>query len=410
MFDQHNPVTKIKTAKIFSCFRRFLNIILEIILLIAFTFIVFMLFLFSAKYLWLIFTSTPIGQTYMVIFEESCRTTNDVLNRDNIGLAMNLTLTSCAICLILGAILKFLHITRYLYSGRGFLGRTIFFGLPAVYIVAVYLQYRGDFTRIDTAFTVAIVPALCVFARCFKYTEEFVPEIADIIHRFQKQTDAFDYTEQKEDLLRGTVELRQKADTKQSVNESVYRPLKLKDIWEDYRVYIIAIPIIIVITTILSAISQKLIFNKVDYASAKEAPQIESPVVRPEASAPPAELTGSAQDWYGKALVLIDSTDRNDILKAIEYLNEAIRQKPDYVDAYRQRGAFYAKLDQYSLAIDDYDEVIRLKPRDGNLYSMRGNAYFALGKISLACSDAKKACTLGNCKLFKIAKGDGDCL
>lgn len=409
MIDPHNAAMKFKESKIYKYCRKLLNVITEVMVLIAFTFVFFMLLLYLAKYLWFIFTSTPVGQAYSTIFEESYRMTSDVLNRNLISLAMNLTLTACAICFIIGTIFKFLHITRYLYSGRGFLGRILFCGLPLTYLVALYLQYRGNFTRIDTACIVAVVPGLCLFARCFKYTDDFVPEMVDVISYFQKKESSVHDTQQpKEELLRGKDEL--KFVTKQKIDGSADRPLKLKDIWEDYRVYIIAIPVMIVITAILFTVAQKPIFNKMDFVSAKEAAQGDPPIVQTGLPAQPAKLTGSAQEWYGKATVLLKSPDRHDILKAIDYLSEAVRQKPDYADAYGQRGTLYAMLDHHELAINDYDIAIRLKPRDSNLYSMRGNAYFAVGKISLACSDAKKACAHGNCKLFEIAKSDGDCL
>jgi tetratricopeptide (TPR) repeat protein len=79
------------------------------------------------------------------------------------------------------------------------------------------------------------------------------------------------------------------------------------------------------------------------------------------------------------------------------------------VDAYRERGFFYAKLEQYELAINDYDEVIRLKPNDVSAYNMRGHAYFLQDNISLGCSDARKACALGNCKLLELTKSNGYC-
>ena len=48
--------------------------------------------------------------------------------------------------------------------------------------------------------------------------------------------------------------------------------------------------------------------------------------------------------------------------KAIEYLNNAIKLKPNYADAYHLRGNNYATLKQYQRAIEDYNEAIHLKP------------------------------------------------
>ena len=409
MSDRHNPEIKLKTSNIFKHIRKPLNIITEIILLIAFTVMIYVALLYFSKYLWIIFTATPVGQSYSSIFQENYRITNDVLNRGIIRLGLDLTLTACAICLIIGAVFKFLHITRYLYSGRGYVGRIIFFGLPLVYVVAVYAHYMGNFSHMDTALTVALVPTLCVFARCFKYADDVIPELADLMHGFRKPAGATN--NHKEEKGIGTDLPKRKEDTKQSTASYLDQPIRLQDVWNDYRVYITAIPIILIVTVVLFAISQKSFLTKTEDLAAVKAPEMKQAVAPPASvSGQPANITGTAEEWHGKALVLNNSADRNDILKAIECLDESIRLKPDYVNAYIKRGTFYAELDQYELAIGDYDEAIRRKPRDGNLYDMRGHAYFAQGRISLACSDAKKACALGNCQLLKIAKKDGDCL
>jgi hypothetical protein len=48
------------------------------------------------------------------------------------------------------------------------------------------MLYTGDFGQMDTAFTVAAVPTLCVFTGCFKLAEEFVPELVDVIDGLKK--------------------------------------------------------------------------------------------------------------------------------------------------------------------------------------------------------------------------------
>jgi hypothetical protein len=182
MPDLNQDQLKIKAAKFLQHFQKLLSRVSEIIVLIAFTVVAYTFLLYFAKYLWVIFTATHVGQTYAEIYRESYRITNDVLNRGIISLAINLALTSCVLCLIVGTIFKFLHIIQYFYSARGFFGRIIFTGLPLTYIVAIYMHYKGDFSHMDTAFTVALVPTLCIFAGCFRFAEEFVPDLFDVIN------------------------------------------------------------------------------------------------------------------------------------------------------------------------------------------------------------------------------------
>ncbi|MCX5815905.1 MAG: tetratricopeptide repeat protein [Proteobacteria bacterium] len=150
-----------------------------------------------------------------------------------------------------------------------------------------------------------------------------------------------------------------------------------------------------------------------------------------------------AVDWFDKATALWQDGKYSDPKKAIDYLNKTIRLKPDYADAYYNRGVAYTKLGQYQQAIKDYDEAIRLKPdyadayynrgieyddlgqhqqtiKDYNeaihlkpdytdAYLRRGAAYLLMGDKTHGCSDAQKACSLGNCKAYELAKRKGDC-
>jgi hypothetical protein len=94
---------------------------------------------------------------------------------------------------------------------------------------------------------------------------------------------------------------------------------------------------------------------------------------------------------------------------AIEDYNQAIRLDPNYAEAYCNRGIAYDKLGQYQQAIKDCTEAIRLKQDDAISYNVRGYAYLLQGNKELACRDAQKGCTLGECKLLDMAKGNGIC-
>ena len=91
MPDLNQDQLKIKAAKFLKYFQKLLSIFTEIIVLIAFTVVAYIFLLYFAKYLWIIFTATDVGQTYAEIYEESYRITNDVLSRSFISLAINLT-------------------------------------------------------------------------------------------------------------------------------------------------------------------------------------------------------------------------------------------------------------------------------------------------------------------------------
>jgi tetratricopeptide (TPR) repeat protein len=102
----------------------------------------------------------------------------------------------------------------------------------------------------------------------------------------------------------------------------------------------------------------------------------------------------TAVEWFYKANALWDGGKYTDPGKAIEYYNEAIRLKPDFVEAYYLRGLSYSDLGQHQRAIEDYDKAIRLKPDDARAYVLRGIAYSILDQYQRAIKDFDEAIRL----------------
>jgi serine/threonine protein kinase/tetratricopeptide (TPR) repeat protein len=81
--------------------------------------------------------------------------------------------------------------------------------------------------------------------------------------------------------------------------------------------------------------------------------------------------------------------EQND--KAIADYTEAIRLKPDYAEAYNERGQTYFKLKQFDKAISDYGDAIRIKPDFAEAYSNRAFTYTRLGQFEKALADCNEA-------------------
>lgn len=187
MIDWKSFLSNEKSAKVFEYVRRRMGVVAEAVILLACTIVVYILLLYAVKYLWFIYTATAIGQAYSVYFPQSYQLANEILNKNFVGLAFRITLSSFIICFIVGALFQFLHLTRYLYSGRGLLGKIVLFGLPLVaFLVAVYLRYTGEFAQLDTAFTLAVFPVLGVFTGGFKLTTAWIPELSALRQLFDK--------------------------------------------------------------------------------------------------------------------------------------------------------------------------------------------------------------------------------
>ncbi|KUG22124.1 hypothetical protein ASZ90_008094 [hydrocarbon metagenome] len=217
----------------------------------------------------------------------------------------------------------------------------------------------------------------------------------------------------------------------------------------------ISIPLItaLVVAGILFAISQIKYFDKntqqitriksMQFDSPDTSTSADTSISNPALSSAPTTTPGAVIDLYNNALALCSSGKCTDPQKAIEYLDEAIKRKPDlaeaynirgnadgdlgqhqraiedyneairlkpnYAHAYYNRGYTYSKLGQYPQAIEDYNEAIHLKLENTSVYYNRGNAYFMHGNKELGCTDAQKACELGDCTLLEDAKSKKYC-
>ncbi len=76
---------------------------------------------------------------------------------------------------------------------------------------------------------------------------------------------------------------------------------------------------------------------------------------------------------------------------AIADYNQAIQLKPNYAKAYYNRGAVKAKLGHREDAIADYNQAIQLKPDFAEAYYNRGDTKSELGRIDEARQDFEKA-------------------
>jgi tetratricopeptide (TPR) repeat protein len=105
---------------------------------------------------------------------------------------------------------------------------------------------------------------------------------------------------------------------------------------------------------------------------------------------------------------------------ALSDYNKAIEINPRFLDAYRTRAVIYLLEGKGALAIADYTKIIELKS-DGESYYMRGNSYLEIGQDAKAIIDLTKSIQLDptyywsymqrakayrHLKQFKLAQAD----
>ena len=85
---------------------------------------------------------------------------------------------------------------------------------------------------------------------------------------------------------------------------------------------------------------------------------------------------------------------KHDYDHALDDLNEAIRLDPEYVPAFKYRGAVYLDTKQFGLALEDYKKAIRFEANNAEHFYNRGAAYAGLGDYDLAIADYTEALRL----------------
>ena len=148
-------------------------------------------------------------------------------------------------------------------------------------------------------------------------------------------------------------------------------------------------------------------------------------------------------DPNSKALAMWKHGKFNKPARAVNLLDQVIKQNPKFASAYNNRGNAFRDMRQYGKAIQDYNRAISLNPKFAKAYSNRGNVYFdqknyqrairdynqsvavnpnyklaylnrglAFHKLKqnrLACKDFNKACQMGECEGIQWAKQQGVC-
>lgn len=91
---------------------------------------------------------------------------------------------------------------------------------------------------------------------------------------------------------------------------------------------------------------------------------------------------------------------KHELEKAISDFSEAIRLKPDFAEAYYNRGRTQGA--DTSAAIADFDEAIKINPKYAEAYNSRGDAWEKRGEVNRAIADYQKAIRVN--PNFELAK------
>jgi len=108
-----------------------------------------------------------------------------------------------------------------------------------------------------------------------------------------------------------------------------------------------------------------------------------------------------------KILYLLQQMYFKDIEGAIESLERAIKECPDYPLAYNQLGYAYKELEDYENAEEALDTYIRLAPDQANPYDSKGDYYMDTEQYEKAYESYMKAYEIDS-TAFKVSKKKAD--
>lgn len=111
------------------------------------------------------------------------------------------------------------------------------------------------------------------------------------------------------------------------------------------------------------------------------------------------DIHGGAYTQFQRGFACQDRADRapsseakmEEYEKSIEFYTKAIKLKPDFVEAFFNRGLTYSRKHEFDYAIDDYTKAIDLKPDLAEPYNSRGLAYRAKREFKRAIDDFNRA-------------------
>jgi len=178
--NQGTTFTRLKNS-CHSYARELMEVSVRSILLLIFTAVLSAVVIFFYEVLWQIYQQTYKGQKFIMLYPEIHAYISNFMKKDLIEAAIQTTVAAFTISLAIAAVCQTAYISRYLYIPLGLFTRILFWGMPLTVIVSMHINDRLGFTHWSHTIPLAIVPTLCVFTNCFKFTNALLPEIGDVI-------------------------------------------------------------------------------------------------------------------------------------------------------------------------------------------------------------------------------------
>jgi hypothetical protein len=192
MDDNHQNPSWIRLknfCRIYS--REVIETSIRTILLLISTVVLSLVVLYFYSLLWHLFRMTYSGNRFIALHPEANNAISNIVNDDLIEMSIHTTFSAFTICMVICAICRLSYITRYLYDPRNTIAKLVFWGLPLTIVVSMYINDQFNFAHWAYTLPLTIVPTLCVFTYCFKFSETLLPEFGDVVLKIFQALKAF---------------------------------------------------------------------------------------------------------------------------------------------------------------------------------------------------------------------------
>jgi hypothetical protein len=161
--------------------RNLVDIATRAILLVICTAILNIIVLYFYNILWHLYRLTYIGRQFVKLQPQQTQMITAIISRDIASLSLNTTLTAFVICMVVSAGCQVFYVSRFFYQSRGKIGKLLLWGLPLTALVSMYANNHHGLDSWMSVIPISIVPTLCVFTYCFKFSQGLLPEMGDVM-------------------------------------------------------------------------------------------------------------------------------------------------------------------------------------------------------------------------------------
>ena len=138
--------------------------------------LLFTAILYVLRRLWLFYASTPAAGHYITI-HGAPHLIRVLITAGIPALALKTTLIVLLVSMSGAAFTHLFSLSSYLYWNRGRYVRILLWGLPLTWLSALIMQETGLTDSFQIAFSLALLPSMGLFSRCFSFAYDMMPEL-----------------------------------------------------------------------------------------------------------------------------------------------------------------------------------------------------------------------------------------